>query len=330
MTDKTAPLIWETDLPLFSPLMLKQWTGAMLATALLMVLILGTIFAAQREWDALQSMAGMVAAITFGLWLLGLAIMAALFRGRFRVRYTLSDQGLRCDTLDQVAIKANRLAIVVGVLARKPGLAGAGLIGRSRESEAVRWGGAFTAVPQPRRHLIALRNRWRNIMLVQCTRENYETVLARLEQAMRQHKTASRVEKASPLPFYLRHSVLILLASVPLFMLAEEYHLHLLAPMLVLCFALATLWLINLFGYVVYAGLLYLVAGTLWDLVALRQSMLFPEVSYRGFEVVGGDEGGILFLSLLGAGYLIWLSWRATHGDFLALLLRDQSEMDGG
>ena len=147
---------------------------------------------------------------------------------------------------------------------------------------------------------------------------------------MRRHQTASRVEARSPLPFYLKHGVLILLASVPLFQLAEEYGLNLMAPILVLCFAQAMLWLINLFGWVVYAGLLYLAVGTLLDLARVRQSMFSPGETYTGFEVIGGDEANTLLLALFAAGYLVWLSWRALHGRFLALLVRDQCEMDGG
>ena len=330
MSPPTAPLVWETDLPLFSPEMFRQWSYVLLATALLMSLILGTIFAAQREWAALPTLGLMILAISGGIWLFGLILMALLFRGRFRVRYTLSDDGILLESIEPIAKKANRAAVVVGILAQKPGLLGAGLIGRSREAEVVRWQGAFTMAEQPRRHLIALRNRWRTLLLVQCTEENYAAVRERVNQSMQRHKTGSRVAAASPLPFYLRHSALILLASLPLFQLAAEYHLHLLAPILVLCFALATLWLINLFGWVVYAGLLFLAVGTLMDLVRVRQSMFFPGRSYTGFDLLGGDSGVLLLLALLGAGYLAWLAWRALHGRFLALLVRDQGDMDGG
>jgi hypothetical protein len=330
MNQATPPLVWETDLPLFGREMLRQWTLAMLATALLMILLLGTVFMAQREWHALPMLAAMLLGTAGGLWLLGLAIMAVLFRGRFHVRYTLDDQGILLENVEPIAKQANRVAIIVGALARKPGLIGAGLIGRSRESEAVRWNGAFTLLAKPDQRVISLRNRWRSLMLLQCTEANYAEVLARVELAMQRNQTAARVEPHSPLPFYLKHSALILLASVPLFMLAEEFHLSLLAPLLVLCFALAMLWLINLFGWVVYAGLLYLVVGTLMDLSRVRQSMFSPGETFTGFDVIGSDESGILSLSLLAAGYLLWLSWRALHGGFLALLVRDQGDMDGG
>lgn len=329
MKKTTAPLIWETDLPLFSPEMLKQWSYAMLATALVMSLLLGTIFAAQGEWDVLPRVALFIGALTAGLWLFGLLIMALLFRGRYHVRYTLSDKGITQENAEPVAKKANRAAIILGVLAGKPGLAGAGLLAQSRESESVNWKGAFAAVAKPGRQMIVLRNRWRAVMFVQCTPENFDAVLERVNRSMAKHQTQERVAGDSPLPFYLRHTALILLACAPLFMLAEEYHLHLLAPILVLCFALTTLWLINIFAYVVYAGLFYLAAGTLMDLARVRQSAFFPGESYRGFDVMSSDENGILLLALLGAGYLIWLSWRALHGGFLAMLVKDRSEMEG-
>ena len=57
MTAAAAPLVWTTDIKLFSPAMLRQWTVAMLVTALVMTLLLGTIAAAQDDWDALPSFA---------------------------------------------------------------------------------------------------------------------------------------------------------------------------------------------------------------------------------------------------------------------------------
>jgi hypothetical protein len=158
MSHESSHLVWETDLPLFSRLMLTQWTFGMLATALVMVLLLGTIFVAQQEWDALPPMAMMIGAVTFGLWLLGQLIMAVLFRGKYQMRYTLSKQGLRCDTLDAVAKKTNRLAIGLGVVMGRGKLLGSGLIGVSRESEAVNWSGAFQARFDATRHSILLRN----------------------------------------------------------------------------------------------------------------------------------------------------------------------------
>jgi hypothetical protein len=324
------PIVWETDLPLFGREMVHQWTGAMLATAALMLLLLGTIFVAQGEWDSLRALGGIVLAVTAGIWLFGFVVMALVFRGRYHVRYTLAGDGIRCETVEPVARKVNRLAMLLGLLSRKPGLVGAGMIAQARESEAVRWSGGFTASPRPDGHAVALRNRWRTLMLVQCTPENYAAVSERIDREMAAHGTAGRVATGSPLPFYLGHTALITLASVGLFLVAEAYDLDVFVPILVLCFALATLWLVNLFGYVVIVGVGYMVLAVAFRLLEVQQSVLFPGHSYRGYEVLGGDESTALVLGALASAYLVWLSVRAVRGRFLALLLRDYGDMAGG
>ena len=327
MSHEPSPLVWETDLPLFSRLMLTQWTLGMLATALVMLLLLGTIFVAQQEWDALLPMAGMIGAVTFGLWLLGLLIMAALVKGKYRVRYTLSKQGLRCDTLDAVAKKANRLAIGLGVALGKGQLLGAGLIGVSRESEEVNWSGAFQARFDPIRHTVLMRNGWRTLLWVQCTPENYTEVATQVAHHMTRRRTTSRLAKSSPLPAYLGRSLLALLACAPLFPLAEEYEVSLFLPIFTLCFALAMVWLINLFGWVVLGGLGLQIALVILAQFEERQSYFRPGEVYRAYEVLGGDDFNLFLLASIGSAILIWLCHGALRGRWLAALIADQSDM---
>lgn len=326
---ENAPLVWDSELKLFSPAMIRQWTAAMAVTALIMTLLLGTVFAAQGEWDAIGTMAMISAGAAGGLWLLGLAVMLIVFRGRVAVSYRVDSEGIAMETRDRVARGANRAAIVIGALAGKPGLAGAGMIGRSREHEAVRWAGAFHTAADSRRRLIDIRNAWRSVLLVQCTPANFEAVQARIRDEMARHETDKRLPRRSPLPFYLIHTVLIFAASVPLFWLSDEYDVSLLLPLLALAFAQATLWLINLFGWVVCALLLVIAGGVAIDLAATRTSSLFPGETYTGFDVLGSDDLSGLAAALVGAAYLVWLSIRALRGRFLALLLRDASETDG-
>lgn len=329
MTDKTANLTWETDLPLFSRRMLTQWTLAMLATALVMLVILGTVFAAQGEWDALPPTLAMIAAVTGGLWLLGLLIMAVMFRGKYRVRYTLSKNGILCETIDGLARKANRAAIVVGVLARSPQAVGAGLIGISRESEEVRWSGAFRAVEHPDEYVIMLRNGWRSLLWVQCTPENYAEVAAAVAAHMKRRRTASRVSGKSPLPAYLGRSLLVVAASLPLFPLAEEFDTGLFLPLFILCFALATVWLINLFGWVVIGGLIAQAVMVVVDQMEMRESYFDPGRFYRAYEVLGDSDFGLLLIAGLGSGALVWLSVQHLRGRWLAALVADQTDMAG-
>ena len=327
MRHATTAQVWETDLPLFSRMMLTQWSLAIAATALLMAMLLGTVFAAQGEWDALLPMLGMIVAVSGGLWLFGILVMALLFRGRYRVRYTLSPKGLRCDTLDAMAKKTNRLAIGVGVLLGRGQLLGAGLIGVSRESEEVNWSGAFQARFDAARHSILLRNGWRTLLWVQCTPENYAEVSEEVARHMTRRNTASRLAKRSPLPAYLGRSLLVLLACMPLFPLAEEYEFSLLLPILTLSFGLAMVWLINLFGWVVLGGLGLQIALVILAQFEERHSYFRPGEVYRAYEVIGGNDYELFLLAGIGAAILIWLCHGALRGRWLAALISDHSDM---
>lgn len=322
-------IIWETDLPLFSRHMLKQWTLAMLATAAVMFLLLGIVFAAQGEWDSLLPMGAISLGAAGALWLLGLLIMLVIFRGRYRVRYTLSTRGLLCETIDPVARKANRLAIVAGALARSPQTLGAGLIATSREAEEVRWSGAFRAVKDPARHFITLRNAWRGLMWVQCTADNYAQVVAAIDAHMARRGTADRLGQRSPVPAYLGRSLLVVVACLPLFPLAEEFDTGLFLPIFILCFALATVWLINLFGWVVIGGLIVQAALVVVDQLEIRESFFRKGEFYRAYTVLGDDDIALLVVAGIGAAVLVWLSLRALRGRWLAALLEGYRDMAG-
>lgn len=327
MNEKTEAIVWEADLQFFSRRMLVQWSLAMVVTSVVIFVIMGTIFAAQGDWDTLLPMMAMISACTAGLWLLGLIIMAVLFRGKFRVRYTLSDQELRYETIDRKAKAGNRLAIVAGILARSPQTAGAGLIARSQETMTVRWSGAFRAQYDPAHHHITLRNEWRPLLWVQCSPENYAAVTAAVERNMTRKKTAQRVATKSPLPAYLGRTLLVVLGCLPLFGLAEEYHAGLFMPIFILCFGLATVWMINLFGYVVLGGLLVEAGLVVADMMRLRQSSFFKGETYYGYEVLGTEDYQLLLVAGIGAGILVWLSLAAVRGRWLSALLDGYKDM---
>ncbi|MFN3593948.1 MAG: hypothetical protein ACK4TK_04620 [Thiobacillaceae bacterium] len=318
------PIIWDAEVCLFSPEMLRAWGLALLVTWLLMMLILGIALAAQGEAEALPTLALVMLAVTGGLGLLGLLVMRLLFRGGYPVRYTVSADGVQMQTVSQVAKRVNRLAIVVGILTGKPGLLGSGLIARSRETEALSWQGAFRAELRPKRHLIVLRGAWRNLMLVQCTPQNFAQVAARVQVEITRHGTDRRLPAESPLPAYLWRSALVGLASWPIFALHAEYDLDLLLPLLMFCFALATVWLIPLFGWVVL-GCLGLIAIT----VAIRltepiASIIHPGRSFSYLQVMSGGDWVLLGLALGGGAVLAWLSLASLRGRLPAALMADQ------
>ncbi len=323
MKPSSEPLSWEAELPLLTRAMFRQWSGAMLATVLLMALILVPIFAVQGEWKALPMLLSVLMAVSLGLWLLGFLVVGLVFRGRMRVRYTLTDRGVLQETLDRTIRGASRLAIVAGVLARSPQLVGSGLIAKSREAEAIEWPRVARADDDPEHHVITLRNSWRTLLWIQCLPENHGRVREYIHQALAGNPAGSESAQRSPLPRHLLHSALIMLACAPLFMLVEEFGLDLLVALLVLCFALATLWLIPLFGWVVLAGLGWLGVELLLQLTLERSSYIFPGRTYRSYEVLDANDAILLGIAAAGAAYLGWLAVSALRGRLVSMLLRD-------
>lgn len=326
-TERHPPLIWESELRLFSRQLLVQWTVVMALSALVMFVIVGSAFAAMGDWDDLLPLGAIALAVCGGLWLLGLAVMAAVFRGRVRMRYTLSDKALRCETIDRRARAGNRLAVAVGMLARSPQAVGAGLIAQSQETMEVRWTGAFRAEPDERQHTIALRNVWRTLLLVQCNADNYATVAAAINRNMARRHTAQRVPRRSPVPAYLLRSALVVVGTLPLFPLADAYDTGLFLPIFILCFGLATVWMINLFGWVVMAGLAVQALLVLADMFAERASMISRGDTYYGFEVLGPADFSLLLIAAAGAAVLVRLSRQAVRGRWLAALLDGYRDM---
>lgn len=318
------PIIWDAELRFFGPEMLRAWGLAMLATWVLMMLILGIALAAQGETEAVPTLALVMLAVTGGLGLLGLLVMLLLFRGGYPVRYTVSADGVQMQTLSQVAKRVNRLAIVLGLLTGKPGLLGSGLIARSRETEALSWQGAFRAELRPQRHLIVLRGAWRNLMLVQCTPQNFAQVAARVQAEITRHGTDRRLPAKSPLPAYLGRSALVGIASWPIFALHAEYDLDLLLPLLMFCFALATVWLIPLFGWVVLGCLGLMAITVVIRLTEPIASIIHPGHSFSYLQVMSGGDWVLLGLALGGGAVLAWQALASLRGRLPAALMADQ------
>jgi hypothetical protein len=254
-------------------------------------------------------------------------IMLIVFGNRLNTRYSVSDKGILQETIDKVGKAGSRLAVLAGILGRSPGTAGAGLIAMSQEAMALDWKGGFSLDPRPRRHMLIFRNAWRPVMEVYCTPENYAEVEALARQHMARHRTETRRESRSPLPRYLGHSALILLASFPIFAAYDEFGIDILVPMIMMAFALATLWLIPLFGYVVLLMNALILAAFVGEMLEERTSMFRGGETYLHYQVFSEADWGNLILALLGIAYLSWLSWRAVRGKLMSLLVRDQGDM---
>lgn len=330
MNSGSHEIEWEISVPLLNN---RLMVGALVKVLGLSVLLLGgllsLIFASQNNWDLIPQMFLMMALVGAGLILLGLVVMGVIFGNRMRCRYSVSDEGIRFEAIDKTLRATNRLAVIVGLLLGRPQAVGAGLIGQSQEIQNMNWRGNFRAQYEPDAHVVTLRNGWRRLMIIYCTAENYAEVAARVQAYLVRYGTEERVPRKSPLPRYLGYSVAIILASVPVFWLHEPFDVPLWMPLILLCFALATVWLISLFGYVVLGSILLVIGALLLSAFSTRKSYLHRGETYPHWSVFSGDDWALLALACVGLAVLGWFALQAVRGRINSMFAADVSDMEG-
>jgi hypothetical protein len=315
MKDESDPstLSWEIQIPLATNgLMLLDWTKVLLLSFLLMFSLLAVAFGTQGEWAALLSMLPIFGGILGGIFILGLLIMLLLFGNRFHLRFTLTEEGALMETLDRRARIANRLGGSKGLLAR------------SQETQAIPWSSVNGIAQRSRSRTISLRNRWRKVMVIYCTADNFEAVQQFLSSRTFQISDAGRHGR-NPLWNRLVLTLLVLASCLPLFGLPYPFEQDLLLPFFLLCFAQATLWLARLLGWaVIVACLVQLGALLVRGFTSYRYELFNTEGSYTGFNSLMDGEILQIGLAFLGLGILLAIAVRAVKGKLPSMLEADQ------
>jgi hypothetical protein len=324
------PIVWEVDIPLLTnSLILKAWAKALGATYLAVMILMAVLFISTHQTKSLLTLAWIFAAVCGAIFVAGLLIMLVVFGNRYRARFAVTEKGIHYESLDRRASRLARAGALLGAAAGSPQTAGAGLLAMSQESMSLSWKGAFNAVYASRQRTIRLRNRWRDLLHVTCSPENYEAVCERIEREMEKHGTRERLmSQRSPLPGALGRTAGVILASIPLFALVDVSGLHLLVPLIVLLFAVAAVWFVPLFGWVVLCLEGYVVFHMAVSLFKQRQFTLISTYTYRHVEVLDSGEWVVVLCALAGLTYLAWLSFRFLRGRARSVLMQDMDSMD--
>jgi len=319
------PISWDISVPLLTnPHIAKAWIKAMAATYLLCMVIMVPIFLGTGEAEAIPQVAGMFLAVVLGITLMGFLIMLVVFGNRSHVRFIVSDKGITYRSMDKKAMALSRMAVVAGGLTGNPSAAGAGVLSIANETVDLKWSGAFTALYRPKSNTILLRNQYRDLLHIYCLPENYEAVRALVHTCIAEKGTAKRLEKMpSPFPKAIGATVLVLLACLPLYALNELTDLSILAPLILMAFSLAMVWLIHLFAWVVLVAEAYILLHTVSVLGGLRTYTLISTYSYRKFEVLDTGEWLLVVASLIGLAYLAWRAVRYLKGKSVPVLMGD-------
>lgn len=318
-----AGLQWAIDVRLLThPPMAFGLARAFALAGLLMWALLAFLLAMQGAYDVIWTMALLTAATLGGVMTLGVVAALLLYRNRLHMAFALDPDGATAALRDARVRRVNRLAIVLGMLFGKPGAVGAGLIGETTSTTRVAWRSVARVRAYPRWHTLALANRWRTTMLVICPPDLYEDVERYIDAARRARPCAAR---ANPVPGLLARSALIVAASVPLFHLPVRIDLF--TPFLVVCFALAALWLIPVLAWVTLAGLVWIAGEATLAASAPFRSLFTGKMTPR-YAIFSGDDYAMLALAALGAGVLTFLSVRLLQGRTPTALADDMMEMD--
>ncbi len=298
MTEQQAPLLeWDIEVPLLTNrFMVAAMAKAMIGAGLLVSALVGFGLAIQGEWHVILPVAGMLFCLACGLFLLALVIMAFPFRNRMAMRFAITDKGLRMQTIDRTARIGNRTAFWAGVALGSAGTAGSGLLAQSQEDQQIKWSGAFTARYEPATRTIAFSNGWRTLVRVYCLPENYQQAVAIVGERMAAGGAAARVSARSPLGGYLLRTLLVVVCCIPLFAVSEMFAASSFIPWLMLCFAIAMVWLVRYLAWVTLGCLAVQAAIAIGGMNEVRQSM-FSLGTYRRYEVLSGDDWAIVVLA---------------------------------
>lgn len=325
MSGERPAIAWNIDVSLLGqPSMRRMFLKVILFSAGLMGGLLVFLSLVLGNRDMVAPMLGLTAISAGVVAVLLLFVVLVVFRNRMSMGYLVDEKGVRSTVLDRRARVAGKLAIIAGVLGGKPGVAGAGLLSASSWQQEIAWRAVRSVDCSPRWRTVKLANAWRTVMILYCRPENYETVADRAVRAVAAQPARPTV---NPVPGLLLRSALIVLGCLPLFFLPSPIRIDNFVPWLALCFGLATVWFLPIFGWVVI-GCVAVVAAQ----AALRGAQPFR--SYLGgetfsrFGLMSGDDWALAGLALAGAALLVWLSIAMLRGRYASALAGDLAEME--
>ncbi len=319
---RTAPLVWDVDVPLMTNHMVGALAKAMIGASAIVAALVSLLLATQGAWEVIPRMASLLIILGCALFLFGLVVMLFPFRNRLATRYTIDAEGVRLSVTDSTARAGSRLSFLLGLVLGNSAAAGGGILATTQQEQAVRWDGSFRGIFEPATRSIAFYNGWRTLMRVYCLPDNYDAAVELVSRQMAQHGTASRVSARSPIGAYLSRTLLVLLASLPLFAISDIYGFSLLPPLLLLCFGVAMVWFVRQLAWIVLGIMVIIFALVLSGAYAERTSYT-GRAAYLRYEILSGDDWALTVLAIAGAVVIGWLAIATLMGKIKPALTQD-------
>ncbi len=302
---------WKIRIPLATnPLILLDMVKMFFIVYLIIALLFSIIFLSSGEMDTILPMLGMFGLILLGLMVLFFLVMLIFFGNRFEGEYRLDDKSATFNTTDKRAKIANRVAVGAGLLGGSLTTTGSGLMAMSNENQTFDWDWIQGYRINKAMKTVTLRNSWRNVLSIYCS-DNFAEVC----EFVKSHVTITETKRKSPVLAMIAWTVLIIVASLLMFMEYPAYYtVDLFAAIFVLLFSVASLWLIPLLSYATFAGVAWILGSTFyWGVVQ------------NNFQYVYDSEWIPFILLFVGQALLVWIGVRLLQGKIVSMLLGDRT-----
>jgi len=189
------PLAWTIEVPLLStPVIVRQLAAVVLIPLGILTLLLVGLAWIEGSLDDLGAILRAMVGVLAILAVLMLVAILLFFNNRMTVSFEFTEDGVRSRVVDQRARVGRTMAIVLGVLARSPAAAGAGLLAQSNSSRFTRWHAIQKLEADPKRHCILLKGKALTLDAIFCSEDNFPIVKTRLEEKL---KAASKRKVAT-------------------------------------------------------------------------------------------------------------------------------------
>lgn len=183
-------LAWDITVPLLTNrFMLFDFARWMLLTYAAMALIACLIGLFARDMKVFIGILQLFGLICAGMTVLFVLIMLLFFGNRMELAFAIDADGINALVASRRAKAGNRLAILLGILAGKPGAVGAGMLARDQENKRLEFSELRRVRFSPGPAVISLRDKWFMHVRLYCLPDNYAKAEALVEKGLLRAKS---------------------------------------------------------------------------------------------------------------------------------------------
>lgn len=256
-----------------------------------------------------------------GLWLfISFAVCWLLFSKGYEASFRVDNKGIAFATRPerrQINKTINRALFWVSLFSGKPGGMGTALLAESSQSGGFEWTDIHNFTACPDQYAVDIKNKWRTLLRVQCTPENYNAVLALITAYHNKYNNSiittgnnslSMLQLLAKLMIYLATIIAAFLAcQSPL--LDNKIGIVGLTVILVI-YRLAAGRIRSLFGYMF---IIVLIGVSVGMIINAFEPLGDTFVRYYRYErLQSGTHMAEFAVSLLGICLLAFMAWRSS------------------